>query len=335
MRTLLHPQACRRLLHCGAALLCLLGLASTPSAHANVVDRIAATVNEDIILLSDIYEVMGPYLEAECPVRTDECVDEVELKVLDELIRLMLIAQELKRLDVDVTAAQLDAEIDRIARDNDFPTRDAFRSAVESQGVSWSTYREDIKAQIRRMNFGGYVLRHRVSVSDDEVADAYTRLVRTIEPPKLVQLDAFGHVLPEDMPVAQRMELLDAVRADLRKVKQGEQTWTQVATKWDSAGMARLFDGVTFKTSDLSERIAAAVKGLEIGAVAEPVIQDGVLFGVRLVSERDGEVRVPPLDDVRERLSEEIFQVKVVDAEQAWYEQARRRASVKIHSRGE
>src|SRR5262245_7648330 len=94
-------------------------------ADPMVVDRVAAVVNDEVIALSEIYEIGGDFIRQKCPTLEDSCVDGAELEVLDALIRRALIHQELKKLQLDVTAQDVDQAIDRTVQSYGLPDRQA------------------------------------------------------------------------------------------------------------------------------------------------------------------------------------------------------------------
>ena len=100
-----------------------------------IVDRVAAVVNDDVITLSEVYELGGEFIEKAVedasgnPTRRREA----EIEVLDSLIKRHLISQEIAKLGLDVTDVELDRTVDDIARRNGLE-RDQLRSEVEKSG---------------------------------------------------------------------------------------------------------------------------------------------------------------------------------------------------------
>ena len=105
-----------------------LGLTTTTVA-STVVDRIVAVVNEDIILLSELNSRMGPYAERiQQQVPDEDKQQEMLFKVREDMLNRLvdekLTDQEIKRNDIQVDEAQIDATIERIKSANYFTDED-------------------------------------------------------------------------------------------------------------------------------------------------------------------------------------------------------------------
>ena len=112
------------------------------SAMAATVDRIAAIVNDDVIALSEVYELGDAFIRQSCPRMQDTCVDRAEADVVESLIQARLVRQELYKLGLQVTAEEIDRTIDQISRGNGLADRVALREEVERAGMTWEAYRD-------------------------------------------------------------------------------------------------------------------------------------------------------------------------------------------------
>ena len=92
------------------------------TAHAATVDRVAAVVNDEVIALSEVYDLGDSYIRQACPRMQPDCITQAEVQVLESLIQRSLIRQELYRLGMQVTAEEIDRTIDQVGRDNGLST---------------------------------------------------------------------------------------------------------------------------------------------------------------------------------------------------------------------
>ena len=104
-------------------LLALLGpvaLVSSTPAQAEVVDRVAAVVNKEVITLSEVYDYGGDFIEQQVlgAPRNDPRRRSLELEVLDFLIQRALVNQEVRALGMDVTRDELERALEDTARAN-------------------------------------------------------------------------------------------------------------------------------------------------------------------------------------------------------------------------
>ena len=78
---------------------------------AETIDRVAAVVNNEVITLSDVYNIGADYIASAQPK-----VRQAELEVLDSLILRKLVEQEIVRLGQDVTEEELRAALMDVAK---------------------------------------------------------------------------------------------------------------------------------------------------------------------------------------------------------------------------
>ncbi len=305
-----------------------LGLCASAMAAERVVDRVAAVVDGEVIALSDVYALGGPFIEEQCgAVAASTCRTDAERDVLDALIRRTLQQQALRDLDADVGPSEVDGAIDTVVRDNQFPDREALRAEVERSGLSWEDYREELRAQIREMRFNEMVLRNRVTIPEDEIADAYRRLLLTIEPPQVLRLSAAAQTLPTDP--AMWPEMVQQARAAVAEVRSGGD-WEAFVAAWDALGLAPVFAGRTFREDELADALSSAVTKAAIGEVTDPVIAGGILYVLRVDAREEGDKDVVSFEDARPQLEQRLFEERMADVLAEWEARARRDASIRI-----
>jgi hypothetical protein len=67
-----------------------------------------------------------------------------------------------------------------------------------------------------------------------------------------------------------------------------------------------------------------------VGSPSEPVLFNNSLFVVFVLARQKAAVDLPPLEEVRGELEQRLFEDKLMEAEDAWYEATRRRTVVKV-----
>jgi peptidyl-prolyl cis-trans isomerase SurA len=309
----------------------LWGLSTASLGAEGVVDRIAAVVNDDVVTLSDIYDLGSNAIDEACPLTSEpSCRQQLESQVLDALIRRALMRQELMRLEYDVGSADVDAAIQQILREYNLSDRDTLRGEVERGGMPWDTYREQLMEQLRVQRFQELVLRSRVSISEEEIRDVYQRRIREIEAPEVTELSAFGFVLPRDVSIDERVKFISEFSALFAAVRSGARTWESVVEEYDTANLARLFEGQSFSREDLNESLATVAFSTPPGGIAEPVLANNIVYGAKVLSRGAGDMEVPDFESIQGELQQAVFRDKLQDAEDEWFEVAKRQAAMKI-----
>ena len=312
----------------------LLGLLGATSAVAaeRVADRIVAVVGDEVIALSEVYEAAGGPIDAACPDPMDRaCRAAHEPEILDELIRRELMRQELVELGVDVGQAEVERTVQQMVAEFGFADREGLRADVESRGLSWERFQsQQVLPFVRERQFAQVVLRHRVGVSRDEAFDLYQRRIREVEAPQIAYFEALAYRLPADVDAQGKADAVQELRAALAEVRAGERTWDDVVATYDTGGIVEVTRGKGFAEGELMPVLADLAFDTEIGDVGGPRLDGTVLYAARVDRREAGEIEAPPFEEVEAQLMEAVFQQKVERVADVWYQQARRRASIRI-----
>jgi len=310
-------------------LLALLGpvaLVSSTPAQAEVVDRVAAVVNKEVITLSEVYDYGGDFIEQQVlgAPRNDPRRRSLELEVLDFLIQRALVNQEVRALGMDVTRDELERALEDTARANGM-TRDQLRVEVERSGLSWTVYRTETEDALRQMKFNQSVLMQRVAVTDDEVLDLYQRRVKTNMPGGARSLSVV--FLPASEEAGQ--EALMARAQAISDAATGGTPWEQLIGENPDSLYASSGGDMGSLREEEAVREMRVVFDLPIGGVSAPILlSNGAVMVAKVVSEEAGQA--PDMSVVEDDLRNELSQAKLMEEMELWYAQARRKASVKI-----
>jgi peptidyl-prolyl cis-trans isomerase SurA len=295
-------------------------------AWGAVVERVAAVVNNEVIALSQIYEIGSDFIAEETGLdASPSSRRSAELKVLEELIAQELMVQEMSRLGIDVTSTEVDQALDDIASRNGVE-RGQLKSEVERTGLAWSAYRESITQELRGMKFNQVVLQPRVSLNEDEIANLYKTKASTLEGGRV--LDGIFLAWTESVTAAAPesfVERLAEARAGLATGK----TWSDLVAAFPESPYASLEGRMSaYQKGELVESLEAVAWSLPLGDVSAPVVTDGGVFLLRYAEVAPSQM--PDLEQMRSQLQMELMAGKIESEKELWLVQARRRASVEI-----
>jgi peptidyl-prolyl cis-trans isomerase SurA len=258
-----------------------------------VVDRIAAVVNDDIILVSEVEEKLF-LLDAQGQLkgRDSTQVAGMRKEILDRLIEEKLVVQRAKSQSITADATDLQKRVDD-AMDkvrSQFPSPDAFRQALNQEGITETMLREryqnDIENEVLGQRIVSKEVRSKVEVSSDDVEKYYKENKDQLpRKPSEVEL---AHFLarPVDASVeAAAKDKIEKARARLVGGEKFEDVASQVSDD-PSRGRGGLLGW--FQKGDLDPAFEAAADSLQIGELSGPVRSS---FGYHLIEvlERDGE----------------------------------------------
>lgn len=323
----------------------LLGLLLSISiGSAKTVDRIAAVVNDDIILLSEVYDLGADFLRMSPQLRV------AELEVLDSLIMQKLVKQELRNLAMDVTDDELDKALRDVAQSNGLQY-DQLRVEVERSGLEWESYKEEIAISLRQMKFNQLILQPRIAVEEAALQDAY-RKFKLLQPEKI---DLYGIFIKNPLPlrpaeeVAKEMDitieeavrLLEKTVADQKaeqsqKIKEIQKKFAEgtdfkmLASIYDQAGLASIGGAMgAFTNGQLRADLNATAFGLEVGSISQPI--DNGAGQLILFVEKKYKQEAPPFEQVKPQLLDAYYAERFEREMDIWFITAKGRSAISIH----
>jgi len=138
-----------------AVFFCVVGSPLVIQSHgAEIVDRIVAVVNDDIITLFELNRAIKPYEDKIHALGYSEekerrMLFKVREGVLNQLIDKKIEDQQIKRSNIKISEEQIDQTIERIKEKNFFSDED-LRLALAKDGLTMEAYRNKIKEEILR-----------------------------------------------------------------------------------------------------------------------------------------------------------------------------------------
>ncbi len=304
----------------------LVGLVVGSADARELVDRVAAVVEGEVIALTEVYDLGAEYIEGRA-LEGETARRAAELEVLEELIDRALVDQEVVRLGLEVTEEELDRAIDDVARQNGI-NRQRLQHEVERSGMDWPLYRSEVEQQLRFMKFNQTVILPRVNIPEDELSSTYRqRYVESAgEGPRQLQA-IFLRWGPESAPEEKTAVAQKA--ADLKARLDAGEDWLVVAADVPDSPYAALdTEFGNFLPGELLPEMDTAIFSIGVGQVTEPLESSGGIFLLRVAALLPAEI--PPYEEAREQLMLELQSVKGEQELALWATQARRRSSVEI-----
>ncbi|EAR5914751.1 peptidylprolyl isomerase SurA [Salmonella enterica] len=153
-------------------------IANTSFAAPQVVDKVAAVVNNGVVLESDVDGLMQS-VKLNAGQAGQQLPDDATLRhqILERLIMDQIILQMGQKMGVKITDEQLDQAIANIAKQNNM-TMDQMRSRLAYDGLNYSTYRNQIRKEMIISEVRNNEVRRRISVLPQEV-DALAKQIGT------------------------------------------------------------------------------------------------------------------------------------------------------------
>ena len=309
-------------------------LVSGAVARAELVDRVAAVVNRDVIALSEVEKRAAPELaRLNSAVREPQKRAEERARVLkaslDVLIGEKLMEEQIRELGLEVTQAELDAAVADVRRQNNITDEAQFERLLSGEGFTVKTYREFLRNQMSRMKLVQLKVTPKVKVSEEDLKAAYTQYTKLESGDAevharhiLVQVDP--KATPEQVEAARQKALKLAEEARKPGVDFSElaKAKSEGPSASDGGDLGFFRRGVMVPAF---ERVAFALKE---GEVSEPVRTQ---FGwhVLKVEERRA-VDVAPYEQVKGELENRLKLQKTEKFVEQYVQELRTKASIEV-----
>jgi peptidyl-prolyl cis-trans isomerase SurA len=302
-------------------------------AHAEVIDRVAAVVNNEVITLNEVMARAAPLLEQIAHESTSSERREIEKRdalrrALDDLIGEKLMDGELKSLNIDVTDQEVDLSIDEVKKNNNIPDQAAFEQALSAQGFTMTSYRDFMKKQLAKVKLLQVKVKSKIKISDDDVKTAYAQQSKLDT--QDVEIHA-RHVLIQ-VPADAKPEVVEASHQkalDVMRQARAGADFAELAKKYSQGpSAAQGGDLGWFRRGTMVAEFENAAFALKKGEVAEPV---RTKFGFHVIKVDDVRQGAPkPFDEVKDQLRDKLYRETLEKQTASYINELRRNASVDI-----
>jgi len=258
----------------GLILLCLIWGAS--KGHGELVDRIAAIVNDDVITLSEWDEAVAPYARQirsslYGPEDEDEVFSRLRQDVLDRMIEHKLAEQESQRLGVEVDDSEVDERIDQMIAAQSLSKED-LEQALQEQGYTLEEYRHRIREQMLRMELINLEVKSKIAITEEEIEDYYDKHKEDYGDKKRYHLRTILVEAASSARAEERREALKRIEAAVEAFEGGV-AFEELAQRYSDDVTAKGGGDLgLFYMNELSQEFRETVRGLKEGEIS-PIIQ--------------------------------------------------------------
>jgi len=297
-----------------------------------IVDRIVAIVNDDIVTLSEVEEVFGPYAEkirayGYVSGKEKEMLFDARKEIIEQLIDKKLTDQEIEKAGITVGEPEIDSQVERIKEKN-FMTDEQLRESLEKEGLTLEKYRQQMKKRIQRQRLLDYKVKSKLVITQED-ARAYYEEHRN-EYSDTVEYHLRNIILKvSDFESDERKkETWSRMEALQERLKKGESFETLARLYSESSLADRGGDLGLFKLTELSPQIRDAVKDLPVGSYTDILSTDQgyQMFFIEKIVKTPGKT----FEEASSAIEEELYNKLLNDALKSWLDNLRKEAHIKM-----
>ncbi|RUO68311.1 peptidylprolyl isomerase SurA [Idiomarina ramblicola] len=277
---------------CSAAVLIASSFLLNNTVHAQqILDRVVVVVDDGVVLQSQIDHLVQQVKSGQNFNADNAPSDEVlETQAIERLILQEIQLQMADRMGIEIDDSQLEQAITEIAGNQDMTIAE-LREQMVSNGMSWATYRENIRNELIIQQVQRAAVQQRVSVTPQEIDN----LVKLIDDNQEVQTEyRLAQILIAADSNASQTELEEAKsRADaVLSLLDKDRDFSDLAVR-SSSGSAALDGGDMgwMTVNGMPTLFAEAIDGKDVGEIVGP-IRSGIGFHILKVQDKRGEQTV-------------------------------------------
>lgn len=325
----------RFILKCGLVVAAIMGALSVSAKLALAVegeiliDRVLAVVDAHPIFYSDIRRKVetGPLvLVSDYPADKDAST---QTRALNDAINFELILSAAKDLDVDVTDADLDQEINRYMEEQKL-TKDKLIELLRNEGETFENYKRDFRNQMVLRRFQRRVIVPNIKITDKDLETFFLSQSHS-GAVDLVEVSLRQIVIKTDPGMSK--DLLEARRAlaqDIYSKLKNGLDFTEAVGLYSDDPTARknasnLF---TIKVKDLASNIRGIIDQLKPGEFSNPITTGNGIQIFQVVERKLGVNK--EFQDRKAQLEQELRVAELRNQTNKYLSDQRQRVTIKM-----
>jgi len=289
-------------------LLSALLLLST-AAFAELVDRVAAVVNNDIITLSEVEARVAPDLQklrGEVDLAKRGALRaELVKRGLELLIGEKLMETQVRELNIEVADSEIELGMDDVKKQNNI-TSEQFEQLLGQEGYTLASYKSFMRKHLSRLKLVNLKVRAKVKISEEDLKAEYARWSH--DEANEFEVHA-RHLLVQVAPKA-TLEQVEAARvkavALMEEARKPGTNFAELAKK-KSEGPSAADGGDLgfFRRGVMVAEFEKAAFTLPVGGISDPI---RTKFGWHVLKvEEHKALAAPPLEEVKDQLREKML----------------------------
>jgi len=305
---------------------------------AELVDRVVAEVNDDVIALSELEKAGDAYFkrirEKAPPKEVDAALQQAREEVLSSLVDKMLLRQKAIIMSISVSEAEIDAAVDQILARNK-ATIEQFKQDLASMHMTEEQFREDLYDQILQSKLINFQIKSRIVIVEEDIKEYYQEQYTQEKQENGYYILQMGFTWEKQgnlvMPGTVAKQDARKRAAEIRtRVLDGE-SFKELAKSFSNLPSAK--DGGDIgliRKDEMASYMRDTVLTMKPGEVSPIVETESGYQFFKLLSFREGDIVVlAPYESVRDEIRDLLFQQEIEEQYDIWVKELRENAYIK------
>jgi peptidyl-prolyl cis-trans isomerase SurA len=303
-------------------------------AAEEIIDRIVAVVNNEVITLSDLSKVTSIMLasaeQQKGQAFTDDERAQMTQKALDQLIERKLIEQKAKEVDIKITDKEINRAIEDVLKRNNI-TLEQLQEILKKEKSSLQDYRVMMKSEILQSKVIGREVRSRITVTDKDIQDYYEKnIAGPGKSGERIHIQQILITIPPDSTPAQIEKLEKKMDGIRQKILAGE-NFGKMAVEYSQDPSAREGGDLgNFSKGDLQPAIESVAFSMEKGEVSQVIRSSAGLHLIKIVDKQTG-AEAKGWESQKQEIEDSLYRQAVDSQYQKWMDDLRKKAYIKTY----
>lgn len=322
-----------------AALFCV--LVAHPLYSAQLVDRVVAVVNDDVITLSELNDAGHGYFKKitqKAPSdQLEEALRRARREVLNNLIDTRLISQEAMKQGIVISEEEIQAAAAQMLITNKM-TREILDDQLTQMGMSYDDYLETLRSQILQSKLINFEIRSKLIITDDMILDYYdSNYIKHISDGGYYLMQ-MGFIWGENSPSNSSAQAQYADKIDAKK--RAERVHALVKNGKDFRSLAKKFSDLpsaadggdlgVFQEDEMAPYMQDAVLSLNPGEISDVIETPSGYQFFKLLSSQDGKIVVQAsFASVKEEIRAQLYDQQLKERFEEWVSKIKKEAYIK------
>jgi parvulin-like peptidyl-prolyl isomerase len=301
-------------------LLAALVLSLSASSRAEIIERIVARVNGDIITLSELESrQLAAVQQARIPPEQVETyLRENNARILQDAIDDLLVVQRAADLGIRLRPEYVQEVIEGIKKENNIADDAELRTQLRKEGMSLDDLKRNIERSVLRRQVLSRELEPKTQVTEAEARAVYEKSKADFGKSAAVHL--------QEIVVAD-----EALARDIVRRARGGEDFSALARAHSTAG-SKAAGGELGRVAkgDMAPQLEKVVSALPAGGISEPIAIEGGYRIVRVVSKE--EASTTPFEEVKDEILKRLSQERMAKVYEDYVEGLRTASKQTTHT---
>jgi len=300
----------------------------TSARGQEVLDGIAAVVNNDVVTFSQVRELVGPKEKAARETLKGEVlvekIKEIRLSAINDLIDRALILQDFKTKGFTIPPYLIEERIQEIIRDSFGGDRQAFLRTLSAQGFTLEKFREFQRDSIIVQEMRRQAVKGATTVSDQKVQGYYAEHAEEYSTQEEIKLRMI--VIRGGVENASKRKMIEEIR---EKIVGGAE-FGDLAKMYSEGSEQEAYGDVGWiNRKHFNESLTKIAFALKPGQMSQIIELGGSYY--LLFCEAKKQASMKPLKEVRPEIEKVLLQNERQKQQQEWLLKLRKKAFIKLY----